>query len=212
MRSNGAIPLPKVVLIGGAPCVGKSMVARRLASRHQYGCISTDDIGKAIRAHGSTAGLAELDPMTGLDWREYFANTPVDVLLAHDLASRKRVWPALQVIIETHASWGDPIVLEGYALWPEQVISSGFASTGALWLSCDKRLLQSRVRSDEEFYRGAADEEALIENFTRRSNRYNELMLESARDCGATVISVDSSQSVEEIADACTIALASASS
>jgi 2-phosphoglycerate kinase len=199
--------IPKVVLIGGAPCVGKSAVARCLAARYQYGCISTDDIGTAIGAYCSTVGLNEFDPMSGIDWRDYFANTPVDLLLDHAVESRKRIWPAIEKIVRAHSTWGDPLVMEGYALWPERVMTAGFAATGAVWLACDDLLLESRIRSNPEFYRGAADEEALVRNFVKRSSRYNELMLKSALEFNAAVVVAGSGHSVEDIADMCTVAL-----
>jgi hypothetical protein len=76
-----------------------------------------------------------------------------------------------------------------------------------VWLSGDDRLLESRIRSSPGFYRGAADEEALIRNFMRRSSRHNERMLASSAACGATVIRVLPGQPVNEIADLCVSAL-----
>jgi 2-phosphoglycerate kinase len=199
--------LPRVVLIGGPPYVGKSAVARCIAARHDYGCIATDDIGKAVRAVQGALARQSPDPMSGRDWREYFAATPVSVLLEHDAVSRKRLWPAIDRIVRAHASWDDPIVIEGYALWPEQVMAAGFTATGAVWLTGGDRLLASRVRSNPAFYAGAADEEALIGNFVRRSSRYGELMCQSALRCGASVIAVLPDQPVDEIADRCVVAL-----
>jgi len=201
------VTIPRVVLIGGPPYVGKSTVARCIAARYGYGCIGTDDIAKAAGSVYSALAGKELDPMAGMDWRAYFATTPVDVLLDHDAASRKRIWPAIDRIVRTHATWGDPLVMEGYALWPEQVMAAGFTATGAVWLSGDDRLLESRIRSNPGFYRGAADEEALIHNFTRRSSRYNERMLASAAECGATVMRVLPGQPANEMADRCVSAL-----
>jgi hypothetical protein len=94
-------------------------------------------------------------------------------------------------------------VLEGYALWPEQVIRAGFTATGAVWLSCDDLLLESRIRACPDFYQGAEDEQALITNFLRRSNRYNKLMNKSAIECGATLITVETGYSVKDVADLC---------
>ena len=64
--------LPKVVLIGGPPFVGKSAVARRFAARYGYGCISTDDIGKAIGAVTTVETHPELHTMDDTDYRDYF--------------------------------------------------------------------------------------------------------------------------------------------
>jgi cytidylate kinase len=41
---------PRVILIGGAPMSGKTTVAQMLAATLGYGCLSTDDLGAAIRA------------------------------------------------------------------------------------------------------------------------------------------------------------------
>jgi hypothetical protein len=201
------VTIPRVVLIGGPPCVGKSAVARCIAARHEYGCIGTDDLAKAAGAvYGALTGK-HLDPMAGMDWRAYFTETPVDVLLDHDAASRERIWSAIDRIVRTHATWGDPLVMEGYALWPERVMGAGFTDTGAVWLSGDDWLLDSRIRSNPGFYRGAEDEEALIHNFMGRSSRYNERMLGSAAACGAAVIRALPGQTVNQIADLCVAAL-----
>ncbi|MBN1934981.1 MAG: hypothetical protein JW934_09970 [Anaerolineae bacterium] len=187
--------------------MGKSAVARCIAARYEYGCISTDDIGKAVSSVYSTLSRNKIDPMDGMDWREYFTQTSVDLLLDYDAESHKRMWPALDKIIRAHSTWSDSLVIEGYALWPEQVIAAGFTATGAIWLTCDDLLLESRIRSRPDFYRGAADEETLINNFLRRSSRYNELMLKSAAQCSATVINVISDHSVRGVADLCVSAL-----
>ena len=82
--------------------------------------------------------------------------------------------PSVGKIVRTHSTWGDPLVMEGYALWPERVMVADFASTGTVWLSCDDQLLEARNSSQTSFYGGALDEEALIANVLRGSNRYNE--------------------------------------
>ncbi len=200
----GFMTIPRVVLIGGAPFIGKSAAARCIAARYEYGCISIDDIAKAVGSVTSDF----TDPMNGMDWRDYFTRTSVDILLDHATKSRKRLWPAIDKIVRTHSTWGDPLLMEGYALWPEQVMAAGFTATGAVWLTCDEDLLESRIRSLPDFYQGAVDEEALITNFLRRSSRFNELIIESAVECRATVITVGTGYSVDDVADLCVSALA----
>jgi 2-phosphoglycerate kinase len=199
--------VPKVVLIGGPPAVGKSAVARYIAARYQYNCITTDDIGKAVRAVTTVQTHPTLHAFNDIDYQEYFTGTSVETLINHARQSHDIIWPALEMIIRTHSTWGDPLVLEGYALWPEKVMAAGFSSTGAVWLTCDDGLLEARIRSQVSFYQGASDEEALITNFLRRSSRYNQLMVESAMQCDAKVIRVQFSYSVEDVADQCVSAL-----
>jgi 2-phosphoglycerate kinase len=200
--------VPRVVLIGGPPFVGKSAVARCVAARYGYGCISTDDIGKAVRAVTTILTHPGLYTVDDINYQEYFTVTSVDALIDQARRSHEIIWPALEKIVRTHATWGDPLVMEGYALWPERVMAADFASTGAIWLACDDQLLEARIRSQTSFYRGASDEEALIANVLRRSGRYNELMVESAMEYGATVISVEIAHSIEDVADLCVSALA----
>ena len=195
--------IPRVILIGGAPFIGKSATARCIAARYEYGCIPIDDIAKAVGSVTSTL----TDPMNGMDWRDYFTKTSVDLLLNHDSKSRERLWPAIDKIVRTHSTWGDPLLLEGHALYPEQVMRAGFTATGAVWLTCDDLLLESRIRTRPDFYKGAVDEEALITNFLRRSSRFNALIMKSAVECRATVIAVKACHSVDDVADLCVSAL-----
>ena len=199
--------VPKVVLIGGPTSVGKSTVARCIAARYQYNCIPTDDIGKAIRAVTTVQTHPALHAFKDKDYQEYFATISVDLLINHARQSHEIIWPALEMIIRTHATWGDPLVLEGYALWPDWVLAADFTSTGAVWLTFDDDLLEARIRSQASFYEGASDEQALIVNFLRRSSRFNQLMVESALECGAAVIRVKLGHSVEDVADRCVVAL-----
>jgi 2-phosphoglycerate kinase len=199
--------IPKVVLIGGPPSVGKSAVARCIAARYQYNCIPTDDIGKAVRAVTTVQTHPALHAFEDTNYQEYFTATSVDTLITHARRSHEIIWPALEMIIRTHSTWGDPLVLEGYALWPEWVMAAGFTSTGAVWLTCDDDLLEARICSQVSFYQGASDEQALIANFLQRSSRYNQLMVESALECGARVIRVQFNYSVENVADQCVSAL-----
>jgi 2-phosphoglycerate kinase len=200
--------VPKVVLIGGPPFVGKSAAARCVAARYEYGCISTDDIARAVGAVTTVQTHPGLHTVNATDYREYFTVTSVDALIDHAKRSHEIIWPAMEKIVRTHSTWGDPLVMEGYALWPERVMTADFAETGALWITCDDQLLEVRIRSQTDFYRGASDEEALIANVLRRSSRYNELMIESAVECRATVISVGTGHSVDDVADLCVSALA----
>ena len=194
--------LPRVVLIGGAPFMGKSSVARCISARYKYGCISTDDIGRAVGAV-----CPEINTIAAMDWQDYFTNTTVESLLDHDVNTRRRLWPAVKKIVQTHAEWDDPLVLEGYGLWPETVMAADFPNTGAIWLTCGRSVLEMRIRADTEFYREAADEEAFIQNFLLRSSCYNELMVQSANKCDAKVLTVISNHSVEDIADLCVAVL-----
>ena len=62
--------MKKVILIGGSPMSGKSTIALKLAQRLNYPCIPADDIGEALQT------VADIDPMRGMHYHEYYINTP----------------------------------------------------------------------------------------------------------------------------------------
>ena len=112
---------PKVILIGGAPMTGKSAAARLVAAQLGYGCMSTDDIGQAIEAVTTPQSHPALHRMVGQDYREYYVARSITQLIADAEVRHAALWPALERIIVSHASWGTPLVLEGWALQPDAV-------------------------------------------------------------------------------------------
>jgi 2-phosphoglycerate kinase len=146
---------PRVILIGGAPMSGKTTVAHMLAATLGYGCLSTDDLGAAIRAVTSKDSHPHLHPMDGYDYREYYvARSPAE-LIADAGLERRALWPAVQSVISAHCEWGAPIVIEGWSLWPEWVIQLRSPSVRSLWFVAHEPTLQERMINAVEFYRGA---------------------------------------------------------
>ncbi|HEY3375977.1 MAG TPA: AAA family ATPase [Armatimonadota bacterium] len=194
---------PKVILIGGAPMVGKSTVARKLAARLEYACLSTDDIGQAIGAVTTAQSHPAFHEMDGLDYREYYATRSVDDLIADAERRHAALWPAIAQMIIAHATWGDPMVLEGWALCPTRVAQLGLSNVASLWLVADDDVLAARVRAAVDFYTGAADEEAMIRHFVTRSRWYNRLVCQQAGDLGFPIIPVVLSDDSERMVTRC---------
>jgi 2-phosphoglycerate kinase len=96
---------------------GKTTVAHRLATRLGYGYLSTDDLGEAIRAVTATDSHPHLHPMEGYDYREYYVTRSPDALIADASREHCALWPAVQRVIHTHATWGAPIVMEGWVVF-----------------------------------------------------------------------------------------------
>jgi len=104
-----------------APMSGKTTVAYRLAAILGYGCLSTDDLGEAIRAVTTKDSHPHLHPMDGYGlqrilWHPLARRTYSRVSLEH-----RALWPAVERVIRKHATWGAPSVIEGWSLWPERV-------------------------------------------------------------------------------------------
>jgi len=194
---------PRVILIGGAPMSGKTTVAYRLAATFGYGCLSTDDLGEALRAVTTKDSHPHLHPMDGYDYREYYVTRSPDALIADVTREHRALWPAVQSVIRKHATWGKPIVIEGWGLWPERVTQLRLPSVRALWFVADEQTLHERLVQAVEFYGGASNEEAMRDHYLARSFWYNARLKEAVKQFALTSIELPSRAPVHAIVEMC---------
>ena len=190
----------KVVLIGGAPVSGKTSVARALAARMRYCCLSTDDAVQAIRAVTTPQSHPDIHPMAGQDYREYYISRSVDELIADSERQHRATWPAVEELVRVHAMWTSPAVIEGWALRPEWVAELDVPNVASVWLVAEERTLEARIRK-AEFHRGASDEEAMIRNFLARTIWYNDRIREAASRLAMPIIAPPPHADVERVAE-----------
>ena len=180
---------PRVILIGGAPMSGKTTVAHLLAAQLGYSCLSTDDLGEAIRAVTTKDTHPSLHPMDGYDdYREYYVTRSPDALIADLSLEHHAMWPAVQSVIRKHATWGEPIIIEGWSLWPERVTQLWLPSVQSLWFVAKEETLQERLVNAVEFYGGASDEKAMVCHYLARSFWYNARLKEEVKKFALTSI------------------------
>jgi 2-phosphoglycerate kinase len=194
---------PRVILIGGAPMAGKTTVAHRLAARLGYGCLSTDDLGEAMRAVTTTDSHPHLHPMEGYDYREYYVTRSPEALITDVSREHRALWPAVQRVIHTHATWGTPIVMEGWSLWPEWVTQLRLPSVRSLWFVAQEETLHERIVQAVEFYGGASDEKAMMGHYLERSFWYNARLQEAVNQFGLTSIELPLRAPVHAIVAMC---------
>lgn len=180
---------------------GKTTVARMIASRLQYACLGTDDIGVALTVATQATTHPAFHCMDGVDYRAYYLERDDATLAREADALHERMWPALQAIIRNHADWGSPLVIEGWALRP-RFVAHLTGDVAGVFLVADDALLEARARSDN-FSRGATDPEQMIRRFVARSLGYNHMLREETARSGLRVVRVAVNMRAEEIADAC---------
>jgi 2-phosphoglycerate kinase len=195
--------LPKVILIGGAPMSGKTTLARKLAAQLEYACLSTDDLGEAIRAITSKGVRPELHPMAGCDYREYYIRHTVETLINHVEQQHLASWPAVEAVIRAHAGWAHPIVIEGWNLHPPWIERLNLSNVVSIWLLADERVLDRRIRAMEDFHRGASDPETMIQRFLQRSLWYGSRLRESLRQSKMASLTVTTDSTPETLCKQC---------
>lgn len=195
--------IPRVILMGGAPLSGKTVVAHKLAARLGCVCISTDDLGMAAAAMTTPESHPGLHIMAGQGYADYYLSRSDNELAADALRQLNATWPAVAAVIRAHATWSRPAVIEGWALLPEEIAGLQLAATAPVYLVSDETTLRQRLEADEEFLRAASDRRGLVDRFCQRSAWYNRMIAESARRLGLLVVKSLSTTSVDEVTEAC---------
>jgi 2-phosphoglycerate kinase len=191
----------KVILIGGAPLSGKTTVARKLAAKLGYACLSTDDLGQAVRALTTPESHPNLHPMAGYDYREYYVCHSLEELMRHSQKQHQALRPAIEALVRAHAAWGQPIVIEGWSLDPEWVSRLELPNVKSVWFIADKALLAHRIHQDESFFQGASNEEEMIEHYLERSLWHNAYLRQAVDRLGMPSIELRLDASPAEVCE-----------
>ncbi len=194
---------PKVILIGGAPLIGKTTVARKVAARLEYGCTSSDDLDQAIIAVTNPKTHSNLHIMEKEDHRQYFITKSAARLADDARKMHETGWPALERVIRNHAGWGTPIVLEGWGLLPEKVANLALDNVLSIWLVGENDVFDQRVQHESKFFDATSMKEVFIEKFIGRSLWYNNFLREEAGRMKMNLIETGCNDQPEQIAARC---------
>ena len=195
-----------VVLIGGTSNVGKSTVARAVAERLGFGCLSTDGLA---RHPGRPWRTPEWEVPAHV--AEHYGSLTVDELITSVLDHYERLWPRIEELITAHATsagTGTGLVLEGSALWPTRVAELTVRHTTAVWLTADDEILRARVHAASRYDEAGSGERALVDAFLGRTARYQTLMLDAVDRLGLQRVDAGGGRTVAQLADAVLAAVA----
>jgi 2-phosphoglycerate kinase len=189
----------RVLIIGGPPMAGKTTLGRRLAARLGWCLISGDDLSLAARGVTHPAAHPALHAMKGIDYREYYARHSIEELIQHMRKDHEALWEGMRKVIFAHSIWADPAVVEGWQFYPGQIVAMKLANVRSIWLNPDSETLQSRIRHNVDFYRGAADEETMISHYVRRNLWQNAEIARAAHELKLPIVPVTSQVSMDGI-------------
>lgn len=191
----------RIILIGGTSHVGKSSVAKHIASVLAWEYLSTDRLAKHPGRPWRHDGVAVASHVT-----EHYAKLSVEELLSDVLGHYERnVLPQVETLVRTRLS--DPaatgLVLEGSALWPGSIAPLLTAHLGGLWLTADDKLLTSRIHINSRYTERTVPEQLLIDKFLQRTLAYAHRMDCAITDHGLRRVSVSAEETVEAVASRC---------
>jgi 2-phosphoglycerate kinase len=201
MAQSDSTKYSRVVFLGGAPMVGKTTVARLIAHRLDYDCISTDDVGAAISSLTEQGTHPAFHYMDGQDYREYYVTRNPRGLIQDITGYHEALWPGLETLFRNHATWSTAAVIEGWALRPSYVARLSGDISGVFLLS-DDALIEARTRLSS-FSDGASDQATMIQRYIERSRWYNSLIQDEAARLRLNTVAISLETRAEEIVEKC---------
>ena len=190
----------RVILIGGTSNTGKSTVAQALAAKLGWHYLSTDGLARHPGRPWRVGQAAVPEHVA-----EHYLSYTAEELLTDVLRHYERLWPNVKAIITLHATdrSTEPLVMEGSALWPDFVATLELDNVGAIWLTGSDDLLRARIYGESRFEQVSGREKRMIQNFLRRTQRYNERMVAAVNRLGLLSVDVEQAPSPEQLSDIC---------
>lgn len=107
-----------IYLVGGAPRLGKSTVAREAMKRLSVSWESTDTIRSAVNAALSPASRARFLPFASVADHDEVFRRATETIIEQQLTEARTLEGPLEAYLADHAMTDEPIILEGLHLTP----------------------------------------------------------------------------------------------
>ncbi len=194
--------LKHVYWLGGAPCCGKSSVAKILAERLGWQNFCCDDHFDAHLERGQENPGSALARTAEMSWDDIFMR-PIKDQLRHMIDIHREEFAF--VLEELRAMSTDtPIIAEGCVLMPELVTPLVSDSTSALWMVATETFLRKSYRQRggwvDEVLASCSRPGAAFENWQTRDAAFAGYIAAEAKQSALTCLVVDGRQSIDALA------------
>ncbi len=110
----------QIILIGGAPTVGKTSIAKLLSKHLGIPWISTDMIREIMRGTVDNEDYPNLLKYNSYSAKEYLTNFSAEEIIKHQDAESEEVWVGVKALIDNSYPWKS-FIIEGVAIVPHFV-------------------------------------------------------------------------------------------
>jgi 2-phosphoglycerate kinase len=197
VKDTGSVANSEVILVGGAPGVGKTTLGRALAARIGGTSLTVDDLLTAIQAVTTPETHPGLHVMNRIDSIEYFTTSSVAQLIEDASLQHEATWPAIEKLIRKRAKLGPRIVIDGWALRPNKVAALGVENVMSFWLVADRKVFEECERANVGYFGQSGHSERMLQNFLDRTLWYNDLIEQQASQLGLDILRQDGHRSVD---------------
>ncbi len=193
----------KIILIGGAPMVGKTTVGLKIAMELGFGYLCSEDVADGIIAVTNKKTHEKLHVLEQVDHRQYFMSHSTARMVSDARTRNKACWPAVERVIMNHSNYLGSIVIEGWEILPHQVAKLKVEGVSALWLTAGKDIFEERVAQQEDYFADTTGMDMFMERFIARSVDYNDLIRHDVQELGLPMVEVKPGMQQQEVVDLC---------
>lgn len=112
------------ILIGSAPCTGKSTLARQLSRTLNMPYISTDDLREIVSPYASREAFPHLAKGLNISAEAYHALYTPEQIVENVWAESRDIWPALCALLVTSNRCESPHKISGWIIEGVNVLPS----------------------------------------------------------------------------------------
>lgn len=176
----------KIILIGGIPCIGKSITAEKLSRKLKTNQISTDTIRALMRTISDKEKYHSLHFFMHEEAEKYLPNTKIDKIIKDYVRESRAVWIGIKKIMEKE-EYNNIHIIEGVANLPVLCANSRLGNILPVFLYASK----PEIIRKNLFKRGLwGDSRELKEYELNYLLKFNEYIVETAKKYGYPVIDV----------------------
>ncbi len=110
-----------IYLVGGAPCVGKSVIARQLMKERGIPWLSTDALRSVFFAMAPKESRDKLFPYAGASDHDTVFAEPLDVIIKQQITEARSMKVGIHALMEFQIAVHEDLILEGVHILPEHV-------------------------------------------------------------------------------------------
>lgn len=188
---------PNVVLLGGAPAIGKSTLARKLAGECAFDYLSTDMVRRIARTVTTQDQYPGMHLFMGHDPEQYFDHHTTDEFIAHFKHEADDVFTVLRNAIAQYPAFKNRgVVVEGVNLMPE-LVAEYAAEKGYRYhvLVAQKKETITQTIMNRGLWASSSESKAKEIAFVWALNNY---FLETAQAQNVPVIPVEPIETLDE--------------
>jgi len=111
----------KIILIGGAPTVGKSTIAKALSARLNLPWISTDQIRTILQVAADRDKCPTLFTSDNLCAEDFLNKYSAQEIAKMEYQQGVDVWPGIKAMISNDWTWRDGCIIEGVNIIPKLI-------------------------------------------------------------------------------------------